>query len=79
MILGHCELKHQQLPADHAHLTLTVSFYSSYFRISRIQIKGSTEYRHFIFHPSRNQGYWILNQIYEVILDGNSDEAKVTL
>jgi len=24
-------------------------------RISRIQIKGNTEYRHFNFHPSRNQ------------------------
>jgi hypothetical protein len=77
MILGHCELKHHQLPAQHAHLTLTLSFTSS-FRISRIQIKGGTEYRHFIFHSSRNQGYWTLNQIYEVILDGNNDEAKVT-
>jgi uncharacterized protein (UPF0297 family) len=79
MILGHCELKHQQLAAEHAHQTLTLSFYSSSFRNSRIQIKGSAEYRDFIFHPLRNQGYRTLNQIYEFILDGNSDNAKVTI
>ena len=49
MILGHCELKHQQLAAEHAHLTLTLPFYSSSFRISRIKIKGSADYRYFIF------------------------------
>jgi hypothetical protein len=49
MILGHYELKHKQLPAEHAQLTLTLSFYSSSFRFSRIEIKGSAEYRHFMF------------------------------
>ena len=55
MSLGQCKLKHQPLPAEHVHLSPTLSFYSSSFIISRIQIKGSIEYRHFIFHLSRNQ------------------------
>jgi hypothetical protein len=77
MIQGHCKLQHQQSPAQHAHLILTSSFYSSSVQFPELKLKAVLNIGISI---STLQEITLLNphQVYEVSLDGTSDKAEVT-
>jgi hypothetical protein len=78
MILGHCILQHQQSLTEYAHLILTWSFYSSSAEFPEFKLKAVLNIGISI---STLQEMRLLNphQVYEVSLDGTSDEAEVTL
>jgi hypothetical protein len=78
MILGHCQLQHQQLLAEHADLILTWPFYSTSAQFPEFRLKVVLNIGISI---STLQEIRLLNphQVYEVSLDGTSDEAEITL